>query len=290
MKALQVPEKLIAVDWSGRKDEAGQKRHIWAGVWHLGRVDLQSGRTREELCDWLIAEARATKSLVVGVDFCFSYPAWFVREHGARSAIEFWGMMRAQHSDHWLSEECKDARFWGRPRKKPPEFCGDAGAERMLRLADRECKLACYISDRQQAEKVKGIAPKSPFQIGGAGAVGTGTLRGIPLLPYLRDNGFSIWPFDSPKLPMLVEIYPRLLTGTVKKSVREERARYLKQHVPRNLLTRSAWGHATEGEDAFDAAVSAVKMGERRREFSALKRATAEIRLLEGQVWGAGSA
>ncbi len=289
MKSESV-ERVIAVDWSGRKDEAGQRRHIWAGVWEAGRVELHSGRTREELCDWLIAEARKTPRMVVGVDFCFSYPAWFVREHGAKSAIEFWEMVRSKHSETWLSRECEDARFWGRPRKKPPEFSGDAGAERMLRLADRECKLACYISDEQEAEKVKGIAPKSPFQIGGAGAVGTGTLRGIPLLPYLRENGFSIWPFDAPKLPMLLEIYPRLLTGAVKKSVRGERLRYLKQQVPRDVLTRSARKSAIESEDAFDAAISAVKMGERRREFAALKRATDEIRLLEGQVWGAGGA
>lgn len=289
MSIARVPEKLIAVDWSGRQDKAGQKRHIWAGVWHEGRVELHSDKTRKELCDWLIAEARKTQKLVVGVDFCFSYPAWFVREHGAKSAIEFWEMVRSKHGDHWLSKECKDVRFWGRPRKKPPEFCGDAGAERMLRLADRECKLASIIADKQQAEKVKGIAPKSPFQIGGAGAVGTGTLRGIPLLPALRAGGFSIWPFDAPKLPMLVEIYPRLLTGVVKKSVREERVRYLKEQVPRNALTRHALAEAIEGEDAFDAAVSAVKMGERREEFASLKRATEEIRLMEGQVWGAGS-
>ena len=26
-------QRVVAVDWSGRVDAAGQRRHIWAGVW-----------------------------------------------------------------------------------------------------------------------------------------------------------------------------------------------------------------------------------------------------------------
>jgi len=162
-------ERVVAVDWSGDRSVAGQRRKIWAGVWSKdaagrARVELASRRTRDELVDWLIAMARETPAMVVGVDFCFSYPAWFVREHGAASAPEFWEVV-LQRGERWLSRECEDVRFWGRPRKKPPEFCGEDGATRMLRLADCECKVASFIEDGRQAEKVKGIAPKSPFQI-----------------------------------------------------------------------------------------------------------------------------
>jgi len=284
-------ERVVAVDWSGDRSVAGQRRKIWAGVWSKdaagqARVELASRRTRDELVEWLIAMARETRRMVVGVDFCFSYPAWFVREHGARSAPEFWRIVQ-QHGERWLTRECDDVRFWGKPRKKPPEFCGEDGTTRMLRLADCECKVASLIEDTVQAEKVKGIAPKSPFQIGGAGAVGTGTLRGIPFRPRRRKAGFAIWPFDAPRLPMLVEIYPRLLTGPVRKSVREERVRYLRERALRAVLTRAALAQAEESEDAFDAAVSAVRMGERRAEFTKLPRLTEEVRQLEGKVWGA---
>lgn len=289
MTASKVPDTLIAIDWSGRVDESGQRKHIWAGVWERGRVELHSQRTRKQLCDWLIETAQKSPRLVVGVDFCFSYPAWFVREHGANSAIEFWEMVRARHGERWLSRECDDARFWGRPRKKPQEFYGQDGALRMLRLADCECKLPSHIGDNLQAGKVKGIAPKSPFQIGGAGAVGTGTLRGIPFLPLLRDAGFSVWPFDVPRLPMLVEIYPRLLTGPVKKSVHGARVGYLRDHRLNRVLTESALAQAEQSEDAFDAAVSAVRMGERRAEFAKLTRLTDDVRQLEGKVWGASN-
>jgi len=288
-----MPETLIAIDWSGDASAAGQRRKIWVGVWRAGRVMLESGRTREELVEWLIGMAQQTPRMVVGVDFCFSYPAWFVREHGARSAVEFWEIV-ARHGERWLSRECAEARFWGRvgtrrSGKKPAEFRGDAGTRRMLRLADCECKLA---EQAAEPELVRGIAPKSPFQIGGAGAVGTGTLRGIPLLGRLRAGGFAVWPFDRAgagvRLPMLLEIYPRLLTGPVKKSRREERVRYLRAMTGRDVLTPKARRAAEESEDAFDAAVSAVRMGARREEFARLRRLGDPIRQMEGKVWGAG--
>src|SRR6185312_6143917 len=105
----------------------------------LGRR-VEGGRRRAQLVDALLAMARETPRMIVGVDFCFSYPAWFVREHGAASATEFWQIVAA-HGERWLARECEEARFWGRtgPRrtgKKPAEFRGDAGALRMLRRAD----------------------------------------------------------------------------------------------------------------------------------------------------------
>ena len=143
-------DRIVAIDWSGDASAAGQRRKIWAGVWTMGgsneiggSVALESCRTRAELVDALIAMARETPRMVAGVDFCFSYPAWFVAEHGARSAIDFWEIVAA-HGERWLARECDEARFWGRagPRrtgKKPPQFHGDGGALRMMRRADEAC-------------------------------------------------------------------------------------------------------------------------------------------------------
>jgi len=57
------PEKIIAIDFSGRIDAAGQRRHIWAAVWTPTGVHLESNRTRDELCDWLLAEAKPPRTL-----------------------------------------------------------------------------------------------------------------------------------------------------------------------------------------------------------------------------------
>ena len=297
-------QRVVAVDWSGDQSAAGQRRKIWAGVWTraTGRVTLESGRTRAELVEWLIGLARETPRMVVGVDFCFSYPAWFVEEHGAGSGPEFWKIV-AEHGERWLARECAEARFWGRvgplrTGKKPVEFCGAAGALRMLRRADEACKVRARILDPERAAKVKGIAPKSPFQIGGAGAVGTGTLRGIPLLERMHEAGFRVWPFEEPALgakvgrPLLVEIYPRLLTGEVNKGNAEARKEYLarkrKLDAAYRGLSAEVMTKARGSEDAFDALVSVMAMVEGRESFAGLKKSRDKVILLEGAVWGAG--
>src|SRR5207249_2347049 len=99
---------------------------------------------------------------------------------------------------------------------------------------------------------------KSVFQIAGAGAVGTGSLRGMPALLDLRAAGFAIWPFDPPRLPMAVEIYPRWLTGRVNKSSPIARALYLATRFGEE--NRALLRTAASSEDAFDAAVSALRM------------------------------
>jgi hypothetical protein len=80
----------------------------------------------------------------------------------------------------------------------------------------------------------------------------------MAILSKLSAQGFSIWPFDEILPPVIVEIYPRLLTGPVKKTLAPERAAYRERHFP-ELSGESL--QAVEGsEDAFDAAVSALVM------------------------------
>ena len=305
-------ERVVAIDWSGDRSAVGQRKKIWVGVWtagvpdevYGGTVRLENGRTRAELCAWLIAAARETPRMVVGVDFCFSYPAWFVEEHGARTGPEFWRIV-AEHGERWLARECAEAKFWGRAGpcrtgKKPEEFRGDAGALRMLRRADEACKVRARIIDPEQSGNVKGIAPKSPFQIGGVGAVGTGTLRGIPELERLHEAGFRVWPFEHPALradrgnarPLLVEIYPRLLTGEVHKGNAKAREEYLakkrREDAAYCSLSVKVMAKARGSEDAFDALVSVMAMVERRESFLGLRKAKDRVTLLEGAVWGAG--
>ena len=175
-------ERLVAVDWSGDKGP-GQRKKIWAGVWTRGKVTLESGRTREELVEWLIEMASETPRMVVSLDCCFSYPAWFLAEHGCATVFDFWRHVAAGHGERWLHHECEDGRFWGRKGaardgRTPAEFRGD-DLPRMMRRTDMENKIEQRLDggDPERAAKMKGIQAKSPFQIGGAGAVGTGSDR-----------------------------------------------------------------------------------------------------------------
>jgi hypothetical protein len=256
--------RAIAVDWSGAI--AGVRRKIWLAEASNGVLTrLECGRNRAELVDHLIEMSQADPNFVVGMDFAFSLPQWFLEASGLTSVHQLWALAESRAED-WL-RECPTP-FWGRNRvKKWPidqEF--------------RRTELA--------VPGVTGIRPKSVFQVYGAGAVGTGSVRGLPFLKQLHDAGFSIWPFDPPGWPRVIEIYPRLLTGPVKKANADERARYLVRigsEMSTELLMKAA-----SSEDAFDATVSAIAMGRELGSLTQLKQTADPVLQLEGIIWHPG--
>ena len=199
--------------------------------------------------------------MVVGLDFAFSLPAWFLEQRGLGSAHELWALADRE-AEGWLAA-CLPP-FWGRGRTPRPE-----------QVHFRRTELDVPVT--------AGIRPKSVFQIGGAGAVGTGSLRGMRLLHRLSEAGFSVWPFDPPGWPRVVEIYPRLLTGPVNKSSADGRAACLAAEHP-GLAGELLW-LAASSEDAFDAAVSALVMAEHLDELGALEPASDRVAGLEGLIW-----
>jgi len=297
-------ERVVAVDWSGDQSAAGQRKKIWAGIWTAGaggsvdggRVRLESGRTREEVGEWLIGMALKTPRMVVGFDFCFSFPKWFVKgELGCGDGPAFWELV---DGERWLAAECADGRFWGkagtgRDGKRPAEFSGER-LHRMLRATDIDCKIAAVIPEAERAARVRGIAPKSVFQVGGAGSVGTASLRGMPVLKRLRAAGFAVWPFDraGSKWPLVVEMYTRLNTGAVRKSNAEARAAYLAKKLREDAayaaLGRGVMAKASGSEDGFDALVSCMVMTARRGEFAGLRTPKDSGYRVEGWTWAPG--
>ena len=253
--------RFMAVDWSGAK--AGARSKISLAEVRDGRlVRVESGRDRSEVVDHLIDAAASDPDLVVGLDFAFSFPFWFAEQVGARSVEELWSVV-AEEGERWL-ESCEDP-FWGRPGRRRPEL------PEHFRWTERE------------VAGPEGATPKSVFQIGGAGAVGTGSIRGMPCLTALRSAGFSIWPFHDPARPLVIEIYPRLLTGPVVKSSDIERSAYLARCLPR--LERALAGTVASSEDAFDAAVSAVVMSRHADEIAALAKSRDPTERIEGRIW-----
>ncbi len=258
------PGRIIAVDWSGDASLSGQRKHIWIADLQGDRVELHAGKTREQVCAWLIGEAAKTPSMVVGLDFAFSFPQSLFESRGFTAVEDLWHAA-SDHGEDWL-RAC-EAPFWGRPAKK----CPDTHHAEGFRVTERTIS-------------VKGIVPKSPFQIGGAGAVGTGSIRGQATLAGLRSAGFSVWPFHPAAYPLVVEIYPRLLTGPVHKSRAEARLGYLKR-PEFSELSDVIRKQAASSEDAFDALVSSVKMQQNAACFASLRLASDSRELLEGCIW-----
>ena len=259
-----LPEQVVAVDWSGARDGGG--RHIW-----LARVDVASealvelcaGRSRDQVCARLLEIAADEPRTVIGLDFAFSLPAWFMRDCGFESVAELWAA--DDRREAWLSE-CR-APFWGRPPtwRRPPV----AGS--------------VYRRTAEDITERLGVRPKSVFQVGGAGSVGTGSLRGMRTLRMLREGGVSIWPFDPLRLPAVVEIYPRLFTGRTKTAQHAARVTHLKQlGWPGSLDLRE---RVSSSADAFDAAVSAVSMARLAASLAGLGPAVDDRERLEGRIF-----
>jgi hypothetical protein len=254
--------RVLAVDWSGDARQA--RRRIWlAEAIEPGRlVRLEAGQTRAEITRYLLSQ---TGQVAIGLDFAFSFPVWFIDQLGVSTAPEVWTRASASGED-WLAA-CAPP-FWGRPGHPRPVFGGPDMRRAELALA-----------------RVGGIGPKSIFQIGGAGAVGTGSLRGMPLLSRLFLAGATIWPFVLGRWPLVMEIYPRVLSGPVRKSSRDARRELLERRFP--SLAAEHLELARGSEDAFDAAVSALAMVEHVNDLKSLRLEPEPdpVLRLEGRIW-----
>jgi Protein of unknown function (DUF429) len=257
----------LAIDWSGDATAAGQRRNIVAATVREGRVTtVEAGRTREQVAQWIAttvsADANRDTPALIGLDFSFSVPEWFARAHGCASIDAVWALA-AENGEGWL-RDCAPP-FWGRPKTR----CTLATAERY-----RACEHRLRARHRQ---------PKSIFQIGGAGAVGTGSLRGMPWLAWLRERDVAIWPFDAASVVTAFEVYPSLY-AKVSTYDTAGRAAHLAPLSPHVIASRER-ELATAGDDAFDAVVSALAMWEQRDELRSARAATDATSALEGTIW-----
>jgi hypothetical protein len=256
--------RAIAVDWSGALRYA--ERRIWlCAVDATGVARLENGRSREAVVAHLGDEAQRDPRLVVGLDFAFSFPEWFVRAHGG-DAPSVWRAARGL-GEEWLAAHAPP--FWGRQHR-----------------ARRDASLEHFRETERAVGATTHVRPKSVFQVAGAGSVGTGSIRGMPLLLALREAGFVIWPFDDPRTgaPTVVEIWPRLCYGeAVTKARPDARAAWLDRHA-RDLAPEHR-AAAERSDDAFDALASALALWAARDTLAALPPARDDRERREGRIW-----
>ena len=248
----------IAVDWSGDASLARRRIFLAEAVTPGTLIRLESGRDRTELQNHLTQQHQS----VIGLDFGFSFPLTFLDGLGLRSTPELW-QLAAQRGEEWI-RACAPP-FWGRTGRPRPVNANPF----------RRTELAVPVT--------QGVRPKSMFQLGGAGAVGTGSIRGMPLLHALHAAHATIWPYTQGTTPVVVEIYPRLLTGPVNKSSQAARAALLDARYP-NLVQQHK-DLATRSEDAFDAAVSALVMIQHLADLQTLPAEPDPHLQLEGRIW-----
>ena len=272
--------QFVGVDWSGADGDAAQRAAIWLAVVRDGVLcELTPRLTRAEAVERIIALAGLHPRTVAGLDFAFSLPRWWLARMGFGAADEVW---------RWAAERAEADRggwlrrlpepFWGtRFRLRPADAFGAERPE--LRRTEREARDA-------------GAQPMSTFRLFGPGTVGAQGLRGHPSLLRLQEAGFSIWPFEPPAWPLVVEVYPRLLVrelapGLARLRAGELRAAFLDAAPPG--LTGAGAEHREAlraSGDAFDAAVAAWALWHGRAALAFLPlEETVEDYRLEGRIW-----
>lgn len=272
------PSRIITVDWSGAG--RGHERRLWLAEVADGCVRrLACGRPREALTAELVALVGAARAagerIVVGLDFAFGLPAWYLAARGWTRGADAWQAFTPAAVDALLA--APTAPFWGRgdDRTRPSTLRED-GATPPSRATERS---------------LRGVARAfSVFQLVGAGAVGVGSLRGMATLAALHAAGACIWPFDEdtggPGV-VVAETWPRLAAPRVVKSDPASRRAALEAVCAGVDCPGALRAAAVASDDAFDALAAAAWLWTRRAGLDPLPGdSTAEERL-EGRILGA---
>lgn len=272
------PTRILTVDWSGAGP--GHARRLWVAEVHHGRlVALRHGQPRDVVTAQLVAttaRARAEgERVLIGLDFAFGFPRWYLAARGWASSVEAWTGLTAAAVDELL--RAPTFPFWGRePTRTRPTALREESDTPPSRATERS---------------LRDIArPFSVFQLVGAGAVGVGSLRGLATLAALHAAGARVWPFTrdvgGPGV-VVAEVWPRLAAPDVIKSDAASRREAL-QHIAHAVeCAPSDVAAAAESDDAFDALAAAVWLWQHRALLAQLPDDSTPDELREGRILGA---
>ena len=226
-------DRHVVVDWSANSTPKLGRDSIWIGVHDRdGQVTTANLATRRSAEAFLVEllEAEPTASTVVGVDFSLGYPT------GTAAAL---GLHGTPWSAMWtlLSEQVTDdernannrfavaARLNERLTGSAGPFWGCPPSAAGRHLTTTKPRSRSRFDEYRAVEAVLrdgGHRPFSSWQLLGAGAVGSQTLVGIPVLDRVRSHfagRLDVWPYTTGFSPpagvrgsiVVAEVWPSML-------------------------------------------------------------------------------
>jgi hypothetical protein len=218
-----IVDRIAILDWSAANQPRLGKDSIWLGVNGQPPENLPTRAAALARLQALVAETLAAgQRLLIGADFAFGYPAGFARAlTGQAGALSVWDWLDARITDDDRNRSNRFAvaaranaalpglgPFWFNPTREELPDLPHKGTARHghgwpeHRLCDAQAKGA-----------------QSVWKLGGAGAVGSQSLTGLPRLNQLRHRfrgAVAVWPFEAPTTPIvLAEVFPSLLAPRV---------------------------------------------------------------------------
>jgi hypothetical protein len=253
--------RFIAIDWSGARARAAQRRAIvrCVATRRHGRphiLALASGWDRRETVEWLAECARDGAPTLVGLDFPFGYATPFLDRVGAPDFFTLLSRMMpldgAPAAPRGLAAfVARCGRWWAR-----------WGASRGRRAHRR---VECRPETRGAESPLRALPHRRGYRFVGPRHVGKAAITGLAAIGELKARvpGIRVWPFERFEGASLVlaEIWPRLALGRVTKSDRAARERWVRELVRRGVVLQPAHARGAAASDhATDALGAAVAM------------------------------
>lgn len=262
MPAPAIPfARFIAVDWSGARRPAAQRRAIArcvvtrrARLTHV--VCLASGWDRWETATWLAECAQDGAPTLVGLDFPFAYAEPFLDHLGARDFAAFLARMApldgvSEAPDRVGAFIAGCGRSWARRGRRRDRWT--------RRLVER------LPATRGTESPLRALRHGRAYRFVGPRQVGKAAITGIAAIAALKERvpSVRVWPFEDPAGASLVlaEIWPRLALGPMVKTDPAERRRKVRELGRSGVHLRPAHERIARTSDhAMDALAAAVEM------------------------------
>lgn len=197
---------VIGVKWSGAAKSRDAARAIKIAVIVDDVARIEEGHDREAATAFIDALGDNSERALVGMDFGFGLPQWYMESEGYESALDVWAELAGMET------------FYGRDTQWPRAFLGYPywGPQIRRKPAIPHAR-GWYRGTERTVRETTGVLGYSVFQLSGAGSVGSQSVRGVGRLLELRELGWAVWPFDPPDAHTIVEVFPKayrsLVTG-----------------------------------------------------------------------------
>lgn len=225
-------DRFVVVDWSANSTPKRGRDSIWIAVLDGGGLSVSNPSTRAAAQRCLVELVASDPSgrTMIGVDFSLGYPAGTAAALGLSGRA--WESMTGLLSELIIDDDrnannrfdvasalnaritATGAPFWG----CPPSRAGAA-------LTVTKPASFAPLREWRAVESVlreRGCRPFSSWQLLGAGAVGSQSLLGIPMIHRLSAqfaDRVSVWPFTTglraptvdPGAVVIAEVWPSLL-------------------------------------------------------------------------------
>ncbi|MCA2013957.1 molybdopterin guanine dinucleotide synthesis [Cereibacter sphaeroides] len=215
-------DRIAILDWSAANQPRRGKDSIWLGL-DTGEASNPPTRSEAfaELCTLVEDSLTRGQSLLIGADFAFGYPLGFARAvTGRADPLAVWALFAERLQDGPDNRSNRFEMAAGINAMLPGlgPFWFNASKEDLPALPRKGKARFGHGFDEHRLADATAKGAQSVWKLGGAGAVGSQVLTGLPMLHRLRrafPGRIAVWPFEAPGKITLAEVFPSILAPEV---------------------------------------------------------------------------